>query len=178
MNFLRSLRVYRMPGEKTRGIMHCENRIICCALGRSGTSVLKREGDGASPAQAIMRPVSGFFRQDRTRRPQSSLMFEPIKHTDGWCDAAESANYNLPVQLPFAASHETMMRDDQLYDIGVILDWNMPSVGRRRNRGSAIFLHLCKPGYQPTEGCIAIEEPDMRWLLKRISSETRITIAR
>ncbi len=178
MNFLRSLRVNRRPNAPNTGVICCQNRHILCALGRSGTSVLKHEGDGASPAQRVMRPVSGFYRADRVRRPTSSLLFKAIADNDGWCDAPDNANYNLPVELPFAASHEKMKRDDQLYDIGIILDWNMPNVGRSRHRGSAIFLHLCKPGFQPTEGCIAIKAADMAWLVPRLARDTRITISR
>ena len=72
-------------------------------------------------------------------------------------------NYNRPVRLPYAASHERLRRDDRLYDICVVLDWNVRQ--RRRNLGSAIFLHLARPGYQPTEGCIAVSPATMRGIL-------------
>lgn len=178
MTFLRILRVHRMPGCLTRGIINADGRIIYCALGRSGPSVFKHEGDGATPANRNLRPICGFFRSDRVVRPISAINFDIIDEEAGWCDASGNANYNMPVKLPFAASHEVMTRSDQLYDIGVVLDWNMPSTGRRQNRGSAIFMHLCKPGFQPTEGCIALEETDMRWLLKHIDRQTRIIVSR
>jgi L,D-peptidoglycan transpeptidase YkuD (ErfK/YbiS/YcfS/YnhG family) len=34
-----------------------------------------------------------------------------------------------------------------------------------RGRGSAIFLHLARPDYAPTEGCVALAEPDLRAVL-------------
>lgn len=178
MTFLRILRVHRMPGCSTRGIINAGGRIIYCALGRSGPSVFKHEGDGATPANHNLKPICGYFRSDRVKRPQSALDFGLIDATDGWCDASSNANYNMPVKLPFTASHEVMTRSDQLYDICLILDWNMLSTGRRRNKGSAIFMHLCKPGFQPTEGCIAIKQADMRWLLQRINTKTRIIVSR
>lgn len=178
MTFLRILRVQRMPNRPTRGIINADGRFIYCALGRGGPSVFKREGDGATPSYRVLKPICGFFRGDRVVRPTSALEFDLIDADDGWCDAPSNANYNMPVNLPFGASHEVMMRNDQLYDIGVVLNWNMPSTGRRRNRGSAIFMHICKPGYQPTEGCIALKEADMRWLLKHINIETRIIVSR
>lgn len=178
MTFLRILRVQRMPGRSSSGIINADGRIIYCALGRGGPSVFKREGDGATPANRDLRPICGFFRSDRVARPFSAIEFDIIDVGDGWCDEAGNANYNMPVKLPFGASHEVMTRSDQLYDIGVVLDWNMPSTGRRRHRGSAIFMHLCKPGYQPTEGCIALKEADLRWLLKYIDTNTKIIVSR
>lgn len=178
MTFLRNLRVRRMPGQLTRGIINADGKTIYCALGRGGPSVLKREGDGSTPANRVLKPICGFFRHDRVIRPASGIDFDIIDTGDGWCDDAGNANYNMPVKLPFGASHEVMTRSDQLYDIGVVLDWNMPSTGRQRNRGSAIFMHICKPGYQPTEGCIALKEADLRWLLKHIDNQTRIIVSR
>ncbi|WP_035266711.1 L,D-transpeptidase [Ahrensia sp. 13_GOM-1096m] len=178
MNFLRTLRVQRQPGDPCKGIIVAQNRIISCALGRSGPSVFKREGDGATPAHRPLRPISGFFRGDRVQRPKSTLSFEALMPNDGWCDAPTHPNYNMPVDLPFGASHEKMMRDDKLYDIGIILDWNMPVTGRKRYGGSAIFFHLCKSGYKSTEGCIAVEEADMRWLLQYMTIDTTIIVCR
>lgn len=178
MTFLRELRVRRRPNHQTQAVLVAGNRTIICALGRSGTTVFKREGDGGTPAFRVMRPLSGYFRGDRILRPFSKLPFRESTSTDGWCDAPDNPNYNMPVKLPFGASHETMMRDDVLYNICVVLDWNMPIAGRKRFAGSAIFLHLCKPNYQPTEGCIAIEERDMRWLLPRINAETCFIVER
>ncbi len=178
MNFLRTVRVFRKPGDVSKGIMCAGMRKIACSLGRSGPTVHKREGDGATPAYRIMRPISGFFRADRAHRPHSPLLFDAIGHDDGWCDDPTDANYNLPVKLPYARSHERMMREDELYNIGVVLDWNMPPQDRSRHRGSAIFLHLCRPGYQPTEGCVAVKERDMRWLLMRIDRKTRFVVMR
>ena len=48
-----------------------------------------------------------------------------------------------------------MWRDDRLYDVVLILDWNLTS--RVRGRGSAIFLHVEPDGSNGTQGCIGIE---------------------
>ncbi len=132
---------------------------------------VKREGDGATPI-AAMRIVSGWFRADRMTRPLTGLELEAIGPRDGWCDAPGNPNYNCPVRLPFPASHETMLRDDGLYDVCLVLDWNLPPFGRKRHGGSAIFLHLARPGFPPTEGCIAVAAGTMRWLLPRIGPGT------
>ena len=136
-----------------------------CALGRSGISANKREGDGATPL-ARMTVVGGFRRCHRVAVP-TRLSLRAIRADFGWCDAPADANYNRLVRLPFTASHEKMMRDDRLYDVVIVLDWNIGS--RRRNLGSAIFLHVARPGYTPTEGCVAVSPRDMAWLLPRLS---------
>lgn len=159
------------PRDPRRGVLVAGGRFAPCALGRSGMLPLKREGDGATPI-AAMRLVSGWFRADRMTRPHSELELEPIGPRDGWCDAPDDPNYNRPVRLPYRAGHETMLREDRLYDVCLVLDWNLPPFGRKRNGGSAIFLHIAKTGFPPTEGCIAVAPETMRWLLSRIGPET------
>ncbi len=157
---------------------------------------VKREGDGATPI-AGMRIVYGWYRADRLVRPHSRLRLRAITPRDGWCDAPADPNYNRPVRLPFRAGHETMMRDDRLYDVCLVLDWNLERgqakwkpvrrpdprpkrkilpLGRKRYGGSAIFLHVARPGFPPTEGCIAVAPAAMRWLLPRIGPETVVKV--
>jgi L,D-peptidoglycan transpeptidase YkuD (ErfK/YbiS/YcfS/YnhG family) len=140
------------------------DRVISCALGRSGVIAAadKREGDGATPLGSwAMRRV--VYRPDRGARPQTRLPVEVIAPEDGWCDAPEDPRYNRPTTLPYPASCERMWRDDELYDIVCILAHNddPPVAGM----GSAIFLHVAKPGYPPTEGCVALARPDLEALL-------------
>ncbi|WP_245261242.1 L,D-transpeptidase [Chelativorans sp. J32] len=158
-----------------QGLLSIGGLVFPCALGRSGVSSVKREGDGATPRSA-MRPLSIYFRRDR--RPGGigpvRLPTRPIRPDLGWCDAARNANYNRPVKLPCDASHEKMKRDDGLYDVCVVLDWNITP--RKRGAGSAIFLHLARPGMKPTEGCIAVTPRTMTRLLPALSSRTRIRV--
>jgi len=122
-----------------------------CAIGKGGVigAALKREGDGASPLGTWeMRRV--FYRADRHPRPETGLPCVPLRETDGWCDDPDHRLYNRPVTLPFQASHERLWRDDHVYDLIVELGHNDdPPVP---NYGSAIFLHIAKPDYSPTEG--------------------------
>lgn len=149
--------------------------MVPCALGRSGISAFKREGDGATPL-ARMRLLSGFFRPDAAMPRHGALALTAIRPRDGWCDAAGDPNYNRPVRLPFASGHERMWRADRLYDAVVVLDWNIRP--RTRNRGSAIFLHVARPGFAPTEGCVAVSPAAMRWLLPRLSARTVLSVSR
>ena len=162
------------PGDPRRAIVQAGALTFRAALGRSGRTSRKREGDGATPI-AGMRLLYGFFRKDKVKAPRgTTLPMMPIGKTMLWCDAPDDANYNRPVRAPFKPSHETMMRGDHLYDICLVMDWNIAS--RRRNRGSAIFFHLAKPGYLPTEGCVAIARRDMLRLLPLIGPETVVRV--
>ena len=146
-----------------------------CALGREGVIPAedKREGDGASPLGVwpIRRVI---YRPDREAPPQTALPVEAMGPDDGWCDAPSDPNYNRPVKLPYAASAEQMWREDDIYDIVVVLGHNDDPV--RPAMGSAIFLHLAKEGYPGTEGCVALAAHDMRRLLELAQLDSVVAI--
>ncbi|WP_210105919.1 L,D-transpeptidase family protein [Neorhizobium galegae] len=151
------------PSNPTRAFVSFDGVTVPAAIGRSGRTAFKREGDGATPI-AAMKLLYGFVRGERVGALPTGLSLIRIKDDMLWCDAPTHAAYNRPVRAPFKASHERMQRKDGLYDICLVLDWNITS--RRRHRGSAIFFHLIRPGYQPTEGCIAISPTAMRRLIR------------
>jgi L,D-peptidoglycan transpeptidase YkuD (ErfK/YbiS/YcfS/YnhG family) len=91
------------------------------------------------------------------------LPVRAIGRSDGWCDAPGDRNYNRPVRQPYPASAEPLWRGDELYDLVVVLDYNLRP--RVRGRGSAIFMHVARPGYRPTEGCIALRRDHLQLLL-------------
>lgn len=133
-----------------------------CALGRGGIRADKREGDGATPAGLLpLRYV--LYRPDRGGPPATRLPVRPIALDDGWCDDPARPEYNRPVKRPFAGRHEILWRDDDLYDLVVVLGWNdAPAIPEK---GSAIFMHVAKAGYAPTEGCVALARGDLLRLL-------------
>ncbi len=132
------------------------------ALGRGGVRVDKQEGDGATPAGPLpLRRV--LYRADRVAIPRAAVPREPIAETDGWCDDPGHRDYNRPVQLPHPARCEELWRRDGVYDIVAVLGWNDAPV--ERGRGSAIFLHVARPGYPPTEGCVALAAADLSAIL-------------
>lgn len=138
---------------------------VCCALGKSGVIAAdrKREGDGASPLGVWpIRRV--LYRPDREAAPDYALPVAALAPDDGWCDDPHDPLYNRPIKHPYPASAERMWRDDDLYDLVVILGHNDDPVVP--NAGSAIFLHIAKPGYAPTEGCVALARADLETLLR------------
>jgi L,D-peptidoglycan transpeptidase YkuD (ErfK/YbiS/YcfS/YnhG family) len=167
------LRVHRSPLDHRRGHVVVGATRFPCALGRSGTTRTKREGDGASPIGRF--PLIGaYFRPDRMRRPRTGLPLAPLAPRDGWCDAPGDRRYNRPVRLPYGASCEAMWREDRVYDVVVDIAWNRGPI--RPGRGSAIFLHLARPGFEPTAGCVAVERRIIARLLVRVGRRTRIEI--
>lgn len=156
------LRVRALPGNSTRGRLTLGPLDVPCALGRGGLTRGKREGDGATP-KGCFKLVSVFYRADRGLRPRTLLPVRPVRSDDGWCDDVTDGRYNRLVRLPFAPSHEKLRRDDRLYDIIVVLDCNLRP--RVRGRGSAIFFHVAREEFPPTEGCVAVAPDAMRRIL-------------
>lgn len=162
------------PRDPRRAILQFSALRLPAAIGKSGISSFKREGDGATP-RATMRLLHGYRRSRRQGAlPPAPLSMCRIKADMLWCDAPDHGAYNRPVRAPFRQSAERLLRDDNLYDVCIVLDWNVTS--RRRGRGSAIFLHIARPGYLPTEGCIALDPADMRRLLPHLRRGMRIVL--
>lgn len=176
MRGLSCLVVHARPGNQSQGLLRAGSLVFRCALGHGGISANKREGDGATPL-AAMRLLSGYFRDDHfAGARRTRLRMTPIGPKLGWCEVPDDRNYNRPVKMPYGASHERMRRDDRLYDACLVLDWNIRP--RRRGCGSAIFFHLAREGFTPTQGCVAVTAQTMRRLLPLLSSRTMLKVVR
>lgn len=142
-----------------------------CCIGHGGIGAHKTEGDGTTPAGLLpLRRV--LFRADRGSAPRTAVPVEPIAPEDGWCDDPLDGRYNRSVRLPYAGHHEELWRRDALYDIVGVLGWNDAPVVP--GQGSATFLHVARPDYTATEGCIALATPDLRALLAAGLSAIRV----
>jgi L,D-peptidoglycan transpeptidase YkuD (ErfK/YbiS/YcfS/YnhG family) len=150
------------PGGSTRA-----------ACGRSGVRTDKHEGDGATPAGKFLL-LQAYYRPDRLAAPATELPLLALKPSDGWVDQSGDRHYNRLVALPYPAHHEEMWRADGAYDLVVVIGYNTdPPVA---GRGSAIFLHVARPDYSATEGCIAIQRDILAGLLARLGPSSTITI--
>lgn len=145
-----------------------------CVLGKGGIVTDKREGDGGTPVGTFpLRRV--LYRPDRLPQPPATgLPVAAIDPADGWCDDPAHPDYNRPVRLPFAASHEVLWREDRVYDVVVVLGHNddPPQPGR----GSAIFLHVHQPDRRPTEGCVALSLEHVLEVLAACGPGTTLTV--
>ena len=172
---LDTLRVAPMAGDRRRGRLIAGTLVLPCALGRAGPTRVKREGDGASPVGRF-RLRGGYFRADRLARPRCGLGLRAARRDDGWCDDPQDRRYNRPVALPCeGVSCERLWREDGLYDAVIDLDWNRGPI--RPGRGSAIFLHVARPGFLPTEGCVALRRRDLMRLLPRLGPRTVLVLS-
>ncbi len=153
------------------GILHLAGARYRAALGNGGLVAHKQEGDGATPLGNLpLRRV--LYRADRVPRPRCAVSVLPLAPNDGWCDDPADAAYNTMVRLPHDARHETLWRPDAVYDVIGVLGWNDAPVVR--GLGSAIFLHVARPDYAPTEGCIALALPDLLAALAAGLSSIRV----
>jgi L,D-peptidoglycan transpeptidase YkuD (ErfK/YbiS/YcfS/YnhG family) len=175
MRVKRSQHVFVRRAPKNR----CEARVALghevrrAALGRGGIRAVKREGDGATPRGRFpLRQV--LYRADRGPRPRTRLPVRAIRDHDGWCDDPADCNYNRLVKLPSRRSAEGLKRADPLYDLVLVLGYN--DRPRVRGKGSAIFVHLARPGFTPTDGCIALSRRDLIMLLAYLGPQSTIAI--
>lgn len=170
---LEKLAVRRKPGSPTRGWLMAGPWTLPVALGRGGIRANKREGDGGTP-RGIFHPVRLWWRADRSPCPATALPIRRIRPNDGWCEDPADRRYNRPIKLARSSSADRLARTDALYDLIVEIDHNTRP--RVAGRGSAVFIHLARPGFAPTAGCIALTRPALRRLVARLGPKTRIVV--
>ena len=133
----------------------------------------KREGDGATP-RGSFRPLRLWWRADRMPPPRTLLPLRRIAPADAWCEDSADRRYNHPVHRLPGERGDRLWRQDRLYDLIVEIDHNTRP--RTAGRGSAVFIHVARPGFQPTAGCIALDPRRLYLLLRRLGPKTRIDI--
>ncbi len=152
------------------------NRTFRCAVGHNGFTAERaaKEGDGKTPVgRWIMREV--FYRPDREKPPLTLLPTMALRPDDGWCDAPDDPNYNKFITHPYGASAERLWREDHTYDIIVVLGFNDDPVVP--GKGSAIFLHVARPDFSPSGGCVALAREDLLAVLRDANKESSVSVA-
>ena len=168
-----TLLVRRAPGNPREGRLGLAHAVVRVALGRSGIKALKREGDGSTPlGRFAIREV--LYRADRLPRPRTKLPVRAIRAGDAWCEDPGDRSYNRLVRASSRPGIDPLMREDHLYDLVVVLGYN--DRPRVKGRGSAIFVHLARPGYTPTAGCIALSRTDLLALAAQADARTLLCV--
>ena len=144
-----------------------------CALGKAGIGDKKVEGDNITP-NGIFRIVKIYYRKDRVKKLSSKFKLIKINEKMAWCDDPKSRKYNQLIKLPTKYSHEILYRRDNIYDLILVLNYNMRPI--IKNKGSAIFIHVAKKNYKKTEGCVALKKADLSYLVKEIKKNTKVII--
>src|ERR1700674_4058198 len=155
------VRVSARAGRRAQGWLIADALRCPVALGRSGIRADKREGDGATP-RGRFRALRVWWRGDRGPRPRLRLPLRRISRSDAWCEDPEDPRYNQPIRLSQCSAADRLWRDDGLYDLIVEIDHNTRP--RKAHRGSAVFIHVARPGLQPTAGCVALARASLRGL--------------
>ncbi len=155
----------------SNGTLEWNGKIVPCAIGASGMTADKREGDQATPMGCFpLRRV--YYRPDRVSRPRCLLPVAALDPLDAWSDEPDDPAYNSLIRQPYETSFELMWRDDHVYDIVVTIGYNDdPAIP---GKGSAIFLHLARPDFSPTRGCVAVSMENLLRILADCDETTRI----
>jgi L,D-peptidoglycan transpeptidase YkuD (ErfK/YbiS/YcfS/YnhG family) len=169
----RFIRVSSRPGRKSQGRLFAGPLAAPVALGRTGIKADKREGDGGTP-RGRFRPLRLWWRADRLPRPRTLLPVRRIGPDDAWCEDPHHRRYNQPFRRSANEPGDRLRRGDGLYDMIIEIDHNTRP--RVAGRGSAVFIHVARPDFAPTAGCVALRPRDLKALLSRINSKTRILI--
>jgi len=144
-----------------------------CAIGKRGISANKIEGDFKTPKGKF--PLEYLlYRKDRIKKIETNLKKVVIKKNMGWCDDPTSKKYNQLIRMPFKYSAENLFRKDKIYDLLIVIGYNRKKI--KKNKGSAIFLHLASKYFRPTAGCIAVQKNVMIAILKSIDRKSKIVI--
>ncbi|MDB4153736.1 L,D-transpeptidase family protein [Candidatus Pelagibacter sp.] len=143
-----------------------------CSIGKNGKTTKKIEGDNKTPKGLYtLGPL--YYRKDRLPKLSTKLKKIEIKKNFGWCDDVKSKFYNKPIKTNINVRHEKLYRKDKKYNLLIPIEYN--SKRPKKNKGSAIFLHLTS-NYKKTQGCVSIKEKDMLILLNLINKKTKIKI--
>lgn len=170
---LRRLTVRRRPAQASRGVLIAGPLTLPVALGRGGIKANKREGDGATPRGRFkLRRL--WWRADRHPRPPTLLPARRIGVNDGWCEDPRDRHYNKPIAVALKSNADRLRRQDALYDFIIEIDHNTRP--RVAGRGSAVFVHVARPGFAPTAGCVALKSGALRRLLARVGPKTEIMV--
>ncbi len=163
----------------SRGILKFGDSSYPCALGKGGVIDDKCEGDHKSPTgKFYIRSV--YYRYDKLGAPiYSKIPMMAILKEDAWCDDPNDPTYNNAVMLPYHASAEALWRDDDLYDVIVVLGYNDdPPVS---GKGSAIFMHVAGDlddnEFKGTEGCVSLNKDHLLELLPQLTTDTYLEIS-
>ena len=150
------------------------NYNVKCAIGKRGIGIKKKEGDNITP-KGKYKIKYILYRKDRVLKFVSNINKIVITKNMGWCNDPKSRYYNKLVCFPFKHHAEKLYRQDNIYDVILVLNFNMNPI--KKHKGSAIFIHIAKKNYKATEGCIAINKINMKKIIKQINKKTIVFIS-
>ena len=151
-----------------------KNYKVKCALGKKGIGYKRKEGDLITP-KGEYKIKYIMYRKDRVKKIKSKLKKVVIKKNMGWCNDPRSNKYNKLIKLPYNFGYEKLFRRENIYDIIVVLNYNMNPI--IKNKGSAIFIHVARKSFKSTLGCIAVSKRNLKKIIKIINKSTIVNIS-
>jgi L,D-peptidoglycan transpeptidase YkuD (ErfK/YbiS/YcfS/YnhG family) len=158
---------------KKSGYLKYKNFKYRCALGKAGVNKKIKEGDNITP-KGVFKITKIYYRADKIKIIKTNIKKIKITKNMGWCDDPLSHFYNRQIKLPSKFSHEKLHRNDNLYDLIAVINYNTNPI--IKNKGSAIFMHIAERSYKKTQGCIALKKKDLFNILSQINKNTKIKI--
>ena len=158
---------------KKSGYLKYKNLKFRCALGKAGVKKKIMEGDNITP-KGIFKIIKIYYRPDKIKKIKTAIKKSKIKKNMGWCDDPKSRFYNKLINLPTKYNHEKLYRNDNLYDLIIVLSYNTSPI--IKNKGSAIFMHITNNSYKKTKGCIALKKEHLIKIISKIKKNTKIKI--
>ena len=143
-----------------------------CAIGKKGIGYKKKEGDLITPKGQFKIKLI-LYRKDRVKL-KTKLRKVAIQKNMVWCDDPRSQKYNQLVKLPSNFRHEKLYKKENIYDIVLVLNFNMSPT--KKNKGSGIFIHVAKKNYKKTEGCVAIRKFELLKIVRKLKTNTKVKI--
>ena len=150
-----------------------KNYKVKCALGKRGIGYKRKEGDLITP-QGEYKIKYILYRKDRVKKIKTKFKKVIIKKNMGWCDDPKSSKYNKLIKLPYYYGYEKLFRQDNIYDIILVLNYNMNPI--IKNKGSAIFVHVAKKKFKKTKGCIAVKKNHLLKILNDLKIDCKVKI--
>lgn len=158
-----------------KNFLYFDEYKVKCAIGKRGIGYKTKEGDLITPI-GLFKVKFLLYRKDKIKQIKTKLKKIAIKKDMGWCDDPRSKNYNKLIHKPFNYRYEELYRKDNIYDVILVLDYNMKPI--KKNKGSAIFIHIAKKKYEKTKGCIAINKKNILKIISKMKINTEIKISR
>ena len=158
----------RVGAWQKQGITWHRLYLVSAVIGRNGLAAAgeKKEGDGKTPSGIYpLGPAFGYAPSIDT-----GLLYRQATDHDFWVDDRQSLQYNQWVHgTPAAHSFEQMKRRDNLYQYGIVIGYNTHPI--IPGTGSAIFMHVWRRYNSPTSGCVALNQRNLRKILRWLGQQ-------
>ena len=114
-----------------------KNKKISCVIGKNGIGVKKKEGDFITP-KGVFKVLRVFYRPDKLRRIKSGIPVFEIKKKHKWCTDPKNLNYNSLLTKKVNCIYENLFRDDDIYDLVLVLNYNLKKKNTKEVQSSFI----------------------------------------